>query len=402
MTPQKYQELGPEACLSCGKGISLHGVMNQCPIMCDGLIVGYSTHRKFRRPIPASSEAVEQIGWTCCQCELLIAASDAPAECPRCTFKEFLPATHIPASSEEKDEPKYPCDKCGTLRTKAEGGTTFTVCDECWDAEKSPIQPTAASEEGKECGHAGFYSRHSSGKILCAYCKQEIGDIIADLTRQNEELRRERDEAQRIVADINNSVFGSHSYFLKPDCTIEVEKLKAETVSLRAELQTCKDERDCTQEVIDKLFHMITGRVPEWSKDYTEGDALIECGNKLDALSAELKTVNEWREDLAGKVRRLRDVKSELSACLLYCREGREKAEAELKKAREARWIDDLDSAPVDTAVLSFDPTLYQNKGGCFVALKKPSGEWVSLPGVFGVKPSHWCLLPESPEKRVK
>lgn len=31
------------------------------------------------------------------------------------------------------NEKKYPCQKCGTLRTKAEGGTTFTVCDECWD-----------------------------------------------------------------------------------------------------------------------------------------------------------------------------------------------------------------------------------------------------------------------------
>ncbi len=28
----------------------------------------------------------------------------------------------------------YPCAKCGTMRTKAEGGTTFTVCDDCWDA----------------------------------------------------------------------------------------------------------------------------------------------------------------------------------------------------------------------------------------------------------------------------
>ena len=28
---------------------------------------------------------------------------------------------------------RYPCDKCGVLRTKTEGGTTFTVCDACWD-----------------------------------------------------------------------------------------------------------------------------------------------------------------------------------------------------------------------------------------------------------------------------
>lgn len=27
----------------------------------------------------------------------------------------------------------YPCADCGAMRSKAEGGTTFTVCDACWD-----------------------------------------------------------------------------------------------------------------------------------------------------------------------------------------------------------------------------------------------------------------------------
>jgi hypothetical protein len=27
----------------------------------------------------------------------------------------------------------YSCQDCGVLRSKNEGGTTFTVCDECWD-----------------------------------------------------------------------------------------------------------------------------------------------------------------------------------------------------------------------------------------------------------------------------
>jgi len=31
------------------------------------------------------------------------------------------------------EETLYPCAECGRLRTKDEGGTTFTVCDECWD-----------------------------------------------------------------------------------------------------------------------------------------------------------------------------------------------------------------------------------------------------------------------------
>jgi len=33
----------------------------------------------------------------------------------------------------DDDKKIYPCDDCGKLRSKNEGGTTFTVCDECWD-----------------------------------------------------------------------------------------------------------------------------------------------------------------------------------------------------------------------------------------------------------------------------
>lgn len=31
----------------------------------------------------------------------------------------------------------YPCDECGKLRSGDEGGTVFTVCDECWEAHYS-------------------------------------------------------------------------------------------------------------------------------------------------------------------------------------------------------------------------------------------------------------------------
>ena len=35
-------------------------------------------------------------------------------------------------------EPLYACDDCGKLRTRAEGGTVFTVCDACWDRRHPP------------------------------------------------------------------------------------------------------------------------------------------------------------------------------------------------------------------------------------------------------------------------
>ena len=38
----------------------------------------------------------------------------------------------------------YSCVECGVLRTKAEGGTVFTVCDDCWDKHHSPCETTGA------------------------------------------------------------------------------------------------------------------------------------------------------------------------------------------------------------------------------------------------------------------
>jgi len=47
------------------------------------------------------------------------------------------------------DPTKYPCDKCGKLRTADEGGTTFTICDECWK-KKYPDKGIREMEELKD------------------------------------------------------------------------------------------------------------------------------------------------------------------------------------------------------------------------------------------------------------
>jgi hypothetical protein len=46
--------------------------------------------------------------------------------------------------SEDKDARIYACKRCGKLRSKNEGGTVFTVCDECWAATSPP--PVAATK----------------------------------------------------------------------------------------------------------------------------------------------------------------------------------------------------------------------------------------------------------------
>lgn len=55
-----------------------------------------------------------------------------------------------PCSAGDDDARIYPCADCGTLRTKAEGGTTFTVCDDCWDKHFKPSSPNVADETRRE------------------------------------------------------------------------------------------------------------------------------------------------------------------------------------------------------------------------------------------------------------
>lgn len=56
-------------------------------------------------------------------------------------------AGYAAAKSEAPDERIYPCAKCGTMRSKAEGGTVFTVCDDCWDEKYGSESEAPAPDE---------------------------------------------------------------------------------------------------------------------------------------------------------------------------------------------------------------------------------------------------------------
>jgi hypothetical protein len=47
------------------------------------------------------------------------------------------------------DDEVYPCSDCGVMRSKNQGGTAFSVCDDCWD-------------------------KHYEVKEHCKYCGKEI------------------------------------------------------------------------------------------------------------------------------------------------------------------------------------------------------------------------------------
>lgn len=60
-------------------------------------------------------------------------ALNAIAGAPSSTRDPQRPAVAAP----EKDR-IYPCQRCGKPRTMADGGTTFTVCDSCWETGSQP------------------------------------------------------------------------------------------------------------------------------------------------------------------------------------------------------------------------------------------------------------------------
>lgn len=91
-------------------------------------------------------------------------------------------------------DPTYPCAKCGKLRTKAEGGTTFTECDACWPIV-DPKQP-----EPEECNHnwgikssmASTYPERCYTEYVCFKCQETK-------TMRPKQPEQEKDEVEEFV-----------------------------------------------------------------------------------------------------------------------------------------------------------------------------------------------------------
>ena len=81
--------------------------------------------------------------------------------------------------SEPKEE-MYPCDKCGKLRTKAEGGTIFTVCDECWDKKDEPKEETLEEK---------FYNHLKSGFLR--FYNSEDKEVQKETARRSAKIAKE-------------------------------------------------------------------------------------------------------------------------------------------------------------------------------------------------------------------
>jgi len=72
---------------------------------------------------------------------LRITAAEIMAACEPAMEPITVTRNMVGTCSPIKQEAIYPCLSCGKLRTKDEGGTTFTLCDSCWDEPFHKVQP---------------------------------------------------------------------------------------------------------------------------------------------------------------------------------------------------------------------------------------------------------------------
>jgi uncharacterized Zn finger protein (UPF0148 family) len=102
-------------------------------------------------PPPADSPVVAR-GPCPMWCSYL--AIDHPGKCVPANSIEIPPDAPDPltpvAGAPEPIVDAYPCDRCGTVRTRAEGGRIFTVCDACWGVhEPAPVAPGPLDVEAR-------------------------------------------------------------------------------------------------------------------------------------------------------------------------------------------------------------------------------------------------------------
>ena len=131
-----------------------------------------------------------------------------------------------PPAEPQEATPTYPCAECGAPRTKEEGGTTFTVCDACWErashppAEPKPYTPEAAFATADLFDRAclnliGRDDQHRLAATLRAYASQR--EELERVKKENSSLRASVVSQYELVRRASQMAVEEHEAALCPE-----------------------------------------------------------------------------------------------------------------------------------------------------------------------------------------
>jgi hypothetical protein len=200
----------------------------------------------------------------------------------------------------------WPCDKCGRPMTKAQGGTTFTVCDECWPVSGEPERRQSAVQEhwceGRNANRP--WSRES-----CSVCKEVPG------------WRGEPEgEVPRVCSDCGKPLAPwQHDGCCaeKPPSAPSAERLKqaakycSERISRGWKMQaiTEDDQEDFIFDALEKEL-----RAAE--------SALAAAGDVANRLSAEVESMTKERDQANARISELEEQLREANIPVRHFRSG--------------------------------------------------------------------------------
>ena len=119
---------------------------------------------------------------------------------------------------------------------------------------------TAATNELRDAARQGrvIEFRQRDPLVLDIHAAfDELERLLAELTA----AEAQRDEARTIVADVNNSVIGSHGYFTEPSCVKAIEDLKQHANQTVRRAEAAEAELKVALESLSRIA--LTGKLEE-------------------------------------------------------------------------------------------------------------------------------------------
>lgn len=213
----------------------------------------------------------------------------------------------------------YPCAQCAKPRTKAEGGTVFTVCDDCWPTGTPSIDSIAEPRPDdlkrcRECGVERFVSRVGIDRDAWNCAMWNLGE---------QKLRADRAEAEPTrLLSLVSQLTGE-----RDEAVAEVERLRKVEKFLRY--------YECCDDAVSKMTEAVLKVVEDTP---LEGD--------VENLVMNLDQFRKQRDEARSQV-------AELTASLARVTAERDDHKRELAEILDALLVGPLEAGTMQDTIVA-------------------------------------------------